>query len=80
MADGYANRGACWFNSGKPEKGLKDIERAARLAPSHAPFHASRAGMLWNMGRTDEARKAANRAVKLDPSLVGPLAPILDSR
>ena|SRR5688572_24360105 len=48
-------------------EGLQSIEKAVKLAPRHAPYHAELAELLLGRGLKLRARRAAEAALRIDP-------------
>jgi tetratricopeptide (TPR) repeat protein len=60
------SKGWVLFRQGKPEDGLKYLQRAYSIRPD-AEIAAHLGEVLWVLGRRDEARKVWNEALKKTP-------------
>ena len=69
VLDGVSN-----LNLNKPEKALKDFNRAIEIDPSQANAYVGRANTLLTMGRFEESLPDYNRAIEIDPELANAYA------
>ena len=63
-------RGVELARSGKFDAALKELERAAELAPNNAKIHNMLGVVLTQLGRLNEAHKAYSRALALAPDFL----------
>ena len=61
--------GVSSLNRGKPERALKDFNRAIDLDPSRPDGYLGRANTLNTMGRFEEALVDYNRVIEMEPTL-----------
>ncbi|MEJ2282363.1 MAG: tetratricopeptide repeat protein [Desulfobacterales bacterium] len=69
VLDGVSN-----LNLNKPEKALKDFNRAIDIDPSRADAYLGRANTLSTLGRYAEALPDYDRALEIDPKLANAYA------
>jgi tetratricopeptide (TPR) repeat protein len=69
VLDGVSN-----LNLNKPEKALKDFNRAIDIDPTRADAYVGRANTLSTLGRYAEALPDYNRALEIDPKLANAYA------
>ncbi len=69
VLDGVSN-----LNLNKPEKALKDFNRAIDIDPSRADAYLGRANTLSTLGRYAEALPDYDRAIEIDPKLANAYA------
>jgi len=69
VLDGVSN-----LNLNKPEKALKDFNRAIDIDPSRADAYLGRANTLSTLGRYAEALPDYNRTIEIDPKLANAYA------
>lgn len=69
LKEAWNNLGCLYTNFlGRPDVGLKHLERALELDANHLPALINRAIALAKLGKYDEAFKELDRALKLDPN------------
>ena len=64
VLDGISN-----LNLDKPEKALKDFNRAIEIDPTRADGYVGRANTLNTLGRYEESLKDYDIAIEIDPKL-----------
>ena len=64
VLDGVSN-----LNTGKPEKDLKDFNRAIEIDPTRPDGYMGRANTLNTMGHFEEALIDYNRAIEMEPTI-----------
>jgi tetratricopeptide (TPR) repeat protein len=64
VLDGVSN-----LNTGKPEKALKDFNRAIEIDPKRADGYLGRANTLNTMGHFEEALIDYNRVIEIEPTI-----------
>lgn len=57
------------LNLNKPEKALKDFNRAIEIDPTRADAYLGRANTLNTLGRYEEALRDYNQAIEIDPKI-----------
>ena len=64
VLDGVSN-----LNRGRPEKALKDFNRAIEIDPKRPDGYLGRANVLNTMGHFEEALIDYNRAIEMEPTI-----------
>lgn len=67
LGEAWLARATCSMELGYPTAAVADLERAARLMPTHAPLHAARGRLLLDAAEVERAAHHFEEAIAIEP-------------